>query len=255
MMAAAGLGAHLRQHIRQFYTERWKPERGACMCRVQPLCNQPYTPCVCRAEPAAAGSLDALAGWHPAVCACLHTTSDDQESRLDSPAPAPACLPASADFNVKQMFGELPPRLRVAVARQRQEQAIDQLQLLPPNLTAKQQLLARKAVAAASAPAMLQAGQLLSEAAYEEVTDAVAGLWAGMPAPLKQGPFCYLLDEGAEGWWGGAFAQLVCMGAGQCHAWPTASCMHATAAAGADLTRCAPCMPLLLPRAGCVCLS
>lgn len=31
VMAAAGLGAHLRQHIRQFYTERWQPERGALL--------------------------------------------------------------------------------------------------------------------------------------------------------------------------------------------------------------------------------
>ncbi len=29
IMAAARLNAHLRQHIRQFYTERWKAPRGA----------------------------------------------------------------------------------------------------------------------------------------------------------------------------------------------------------------------------------
>ncbi|PRW57335.1 Potassium channel AKT1 [Chlorella sorokiniana] len=125
VMAAAGLGAHLRQHIRQFYMERWQPAR---------------------------------------------------------------------DFNVKQMYGELPPRLRVAVARQRQEPALDQLHLLPPSLAPKQRLMAQKALAAASAPALLQAGQLLSEASYDPAPEE-AGWW-GVAPPPKTGPFCYLLDEG-----------------------------------------------------------
>ena len=104
--------------------------------------------------------------------------------------------PIHADFNVKQMYFELTPRLRVAVARQRQEAALDQLHLLPPTLAPKQRLLAQKALAAASVPALLQAGQLLSEATYEVGPAEEAGWW-GVAPPPSAGPFCYLLDEGA----------------------------------------------------------
>ncbi len=110
------------------------------------------------------------------------------------------------------MYGELPPRLRIAVARQRQEPALDQLQLLPLSLTPKQRLLAQKALAAASAPALLQVGQLLSEAAYAEGKEEEG--WWGVPAPPKCGPFCYLLDEGASCGKGVLFSELVCMRAG-----------------------------------------
>lgn len=106
--------------------------------------------------------------------------------------------PVHADFNVKQMYFELTPRLRVAVARQRQEAALDQLHLLPPTLAPKQRLLAQKALAAASVPALLQAGQLLSEASYEGGVAEEPGWW-GVAQPPSAGPFCYLLDEGTLG--------------------------------------------------------
>lgn len=95
---------------------------------------------------------------------------------------------------MRELYGELPRRLQVAVSKQRQAAALDELQLLPPGLSPRQRQVAQRILAAASVPVWLRAGQQLHEAACDPGGDDM--VWEQIGS--LDGPTCYLLDEGAQ---------------------------------------------------------